>query len=128
MKKRKRVPSVSDAIFGTPNKRTVKNPLTVGFPSLHPSSHPRRDSRRSFSSTQKKQILAQQDYKCARCHKKLGVAYHFHHAKSWSSGGKTTVKNGRALCANCHEEITHKERLEKTDKRRKKRESSFSLI
>ena len=30
-----------------------------------------RDSRRRFTDTQKKQILYQQDNKCAICHKKL---------------------------------------------------------
>jgi nitrate/TMAO reductase-like tetraheme cytochrome c subunit len=120
MGEKKRVSSVSDTIFGVPKMKATKNPLYTDFPNLYPKQT-QKDSRRSFSATQKKQILAQQDYKCARCHKKLGVAYHFHHAKSWSSGGKTIVKNGRALCANCHEEITHKERLKKTDRKRKPR-------
>jgi len=87
MVKKKRIPSVSDAIFGTPSVRSIKNPLNVGLPSLYPTQS-KRDSRRSFSATQKRQILARQDYKCAKCHKKLGVAYHFHHIKSWYSGEK----------------------------------------
>lgn len=78
----------------------------------------KRDKRRSFTATQKKQILAQQDFKCKKCHKKLGVSYHFHHTKPWSSGGKTIVKNGIALCSDCHEELSHKERLKNVDKRR----------
>jgi 5-methylcytosine-specific restriction endonuclease McrA len=99
-----------------------KNPFEL--PSLYPSQ-PRRDTRRSFTSTQKKEILYQQDYKCARCHKKLDPrATHFHHAKPWSSGGRTITVNGRALCASCHEILTHKERLKKVDKRRKKKPSS----
>jgi 5-methylcytosine-specific restriction endonuclease McrA len=128
MVRRKRVPSVSNTIFGTPKIRTVKNPLKVGFPSLYPSQ-PRKDSRRSFSSTQRKQILYQQDNKCARCHKKLDPrATHFHHAKPWSSGGRTKVENGRGLCASCHEILSHGERLKKVDKKRKKREPSLSLF
>lgn len=131
MAKRRHVPSVSDAIFGTPSIRRVKNPLNVTFPSLH-SSEPKRDSRRSFSSTQKKEILYQQDSKCARCHKKLDPrATHFHHEKPWSSGGRTKVVNGRALCADCHEIISHKDRLKRDftpifGARRTKRERRFS--
>lgn len=97
--------NVTGLFFPPPPLREVK-PLTI-----------KRDARRSFTATQKKQILAQQGFKCAKCHKKLGVAYHFHHAKPWSSGGKTIVKNGRALCGDCHEELSHKERLKNVDKR-----------
>lgn len=83
-----------------------------------------KDTRRAFTATQKKEILAQQDFKCAHCHKKLGVAYHFHHAKAWASGGKTTVKNGKVMCPTCHEEITHKERLRNVDKKREPKNSN----
>lgn len=99
-----------------------RNPFEL--PSLYPSK-PKRDSRRSFTSTQKKQILYQQDNKCAKCHKKLDPrAIHFHHQKPWSSGGRTITANGRALCPGCHEILSHKERLKKVDKRRKKKQTS----
>jgi hypothetical protein len=128
VRKRKRVPSASD-IIGIPK---TKNILDVGLPNLYPSSQPRKDSRRSFGSDQKKAILAQQDNKCASAlchHKKLDPReIHFHHAKPWSSGGRTTVKNGRALCASCHEILSHGERLKKTDRKREKREPSLSLF
>jgi len=123
MGKKKRVSSVSDTIFGIPKMKTTKNPLNVGFPSLYPSQT-RKDSRRSFSPTQKKAILSQQDHKCASCHEKLDIAIHFHHAKPWSSGGRTIVQNGRALCANCHEKVTHKDRLKRVDKKRKPRNTN----
>jgi len=127
-KKKKRSPSVSDNIFGIPRIRTVRNPLDVSFPSLYPSQ-PKRDSRRSFLSTQRKEILYQQDNKCAKCHEKLDPrAIHFHHIKPWSSGGRTITQNGAALCPKCHEILTHKERLRKVDKKRKKRKPSLSLF
>lgn len=124
MVKKRRVPSVSDAIFGTPSIRTVKNPLNVSFPSLYPSET-RKDSRRSFTSTQKNQILHQQDNKCARCHEKLDPrATEFDHKKPWASGGRTIVVNGRAVCANCHKKITHEDRLKRVDKKRKSRNTN----
>jgi len=123
MVKKRRVLSVSDAILGTSSIKTVKNSLNVSLPSLYPSQT-RKDSRRSFSPTQKKEILYQQDSKCARCHKKLDPrATHFHHEKPWASGGRTKVVNGRALCADCHEIISHKDRLKRVDKGRKAKES-----
>lgn len=103
-------------------KNMPKDPF--GLPSLNPS-RPKRDSRRSFTSTQKKEILYQQDNKCAKCHKKLDPrAIQFDHRKPWASGGRTITRNGRALCGKCHDIITHNQRLKKTDKRRKKKPSS----
>ena len=83
------------------------------------SPRKKRDSRRAFSPTQKKAIWAQQGGKCAICHKPLDPRYtEYDHGKAWADGGKTTVKNGRALCANCHKLKTHKDRLKKIDKKR----------
>lgn len=119
MVKKRRVPSVSDAISGTPSIRNVKNPLNVSMPSLYPKQV-KKDSRRAFSPTQKKEILYQQDSKCARCHEKLDPrAIEFDHKKPWASGGRTKVVNGRAICANCHKKITHEARLKQVDKKRK---------
>ena len=130
MGKKKRV-HPADTIFGTPFNRKVKNPLSIGLSSLYPKSkQPTKDSRRSFGSDQRKKILYQQDNKCAVCHEKLDPrAIHFHHAKPWSSGGRTIVANGRALCPKCHEILSHEERLKKTDKKRKpKNETPFSIL
>jgi len=94
-----------------------KSPFASLPPSLFPSQ-PKRDTRRSFTSSQKKQILYQQDNKCARCHEKLDPsAIQFDHKKPWSSGGRTITVNGRALCSKCHDIISHEERLKKTDKK-----------
>lgn len=121
---RKKRSLTDNGLFSTTPFKLPKNT----FPNIG-TTQPKRDARRAFGETQKKEILAKQDHKCAKCHKKLGVAYHFHHIKSWSSGGKTTVENGRALCGTCHEEISHKERLKKSDKKRTTRDSNpFSNI
>lgn len=103
-----------------------KNPFDpFELSNLYPTK-PKADSRRAFTPTQKKQILYQQNNKCAKCHKPLDPrAIHFHHIKPWSSGGRTITQNGAALCPTCHEILTHKERLKKVDKRRKKKSSNI---
>lgn len=79
-----------------------------------------RDRRRSFTKTQKNEILYQQDNKCARCHNKLDPrSTEFDHEKPWASGGRTVVVNGRALCANCHKVVSHETRLKKVDNKPK---------
>jgi hypothetical protein len=76
-----------------------------------------RDSRRRFTDTQKKQILYQQDNKCAVCHKKLDPrTVEFDHVKEWSATGETIVKNGAALHPDCHRLKTFNHVLKKTDK------------
>ena len=78
--------------------------------------------RKSFfvDAAQKKEILYQQNSKCAECHEKLTPrATQFDHKKPWSSGGRTIVVNGRALCSKCHDIISHKQRLRTGDKKRK---------
>ena len=75
-----------------------------------------RDKRRVFTSSQKKEILYQQDNMCAICHNKLDPrATQFDHRKEWSSSGKTTIKNGAALCSNCHSIKTHNTLVKKVD-------------
>jgi 5-methylcytosine-specific restriction endonuclease McrA len=70
----------------------------------------------------KKEALARQKYKCARCREELDPrATHFHHKVSWASGGRTITKNEVALCSKCHDIITHAERLKIVDKKRKTR-------
>lgn len=72
-----------------------------------------RDGRRAFTTTQKKHILLQQNYKCAMCFKKLDLTIvEFDHAKPWS-------ENGVALHPDCHRRKTLKENLKKVDKVRK---------
>lgn len=83
------------------------------------SSKSKRDSRRTFTATQKKEILYQQNGKCADAHCGHKIldprAIHFHHGKAWAYGGRTIVANGRALCPECHEIATHEERLKRLE-------------
>lgn len=82
-----------------------------------------RDKRRTFTATQKKEILYQQDNKCAICHTKLDPrAIDFDHIKEWSATGKTTIKNCAALCPTCHRVKTHNSLVKKADKLKTKRE------
>jgi len=76
-----------------------------------------RDKRRAFTITQKNNILYQQDNKCAICHRKLDIRIvEYDHIKAWSAEGKTIVKNGAALCPNCHRKKTFSQRLKAVDK------------
>lgn len=94
-------------------------PIDLGFG----PKKSKRDSRRAFTRTQKNEILAQQKGKCAICHKPLDQrTVEYDHGRAWSAGGPTKVKNGRALCPNCHKLKTHKERLKKVEKKKKKKE------
>jgi hypothetical protein len=118
MVRRKRS-SIDSGIFSTTSFKLPKNT----FPSIGTAT-PKKDIRRSFTTTQKKEILYQQDNKCAKCHKKLDPrAVHFHHEKPWGSGGRTITTNGRALDAECHEIVSHNQRLKKVDKKRTNRDS-----
>jgi 5-methylcytosine-specific restriction endonuclease McrA len=85
----------------------------------------KRDSKRSFTKVEKNEIFDRQNGKCAKCHKPLKLAYtHFHHKKAWSENGKTNINNGIALCANCHSEAHHTDRLKKINNKAKKKSSN----
>ncbi|MCD1293524.1 hypothetical protein CUJ83_00750 [Methanocella sp. CWC-04] len=92
------------------------------------SDDDKRDKRRAFTQSQKKEILHQQNYKCAKCHKQLDLrTVEFDHIKAWSDNGKTTIKNGAALCANCHKLKTHKNTLKKVESKTTKKKESNPL-
>ena len=96
----------------------------------------KRDSKRSFTRTQKNEILYQQNNKCAniKCRKDLDPRdIEYHHDKPWANGGRTINQNGRALCGSCHNVISHKNRLKHSENdtseknnNSKKREKSIS--
>ena len=118
--RRKKTPLFGDLNLGT---SPLKLPKT-SFPSLLPTQTP-KDTRRSFTETQKNEILHQQDGKCARCHKRLDPrAKHFHHAKPWASGGRTKTANGKAVCPTCHKILTHQEQVKQADSTRKTKDSN----
>lgn len=95
---------------------------------IGPKSKSSRDKRRTFTRTQKNEIWAQQGGKCAKCHKRLDLrTVEYDHGRAWSSGGATTVKNGRALCSDCHKLKHHEARLKKHDKKRKEPKDPFGV-
>lgn len=89
-----------------------------------PTKKAGRDSRRTFTRTQKNEIWAQQNGKCAKCKNQLDPrATEYDHKKGWADKGQTVTVNGQALCANCHKKKTHKDRLKKIENKGKKKES-----
>ncbi len=84
-----------------------------------------RDKRRSFTQSQKNEILYQQNGKCAKCHKRLDPRdIEFDHKKPWADKGRTITQNGRALCGSCHNIVNHGQRLKKVDKKLAKKTRS----
>lgn len=78
--------------------------------------------RQSISKSQKDVIWAKQRGKCCFCHKQLCPSYtHYDHIKESHLGGKSTTKNLRAVCANCHSKRHKEDKAKKADKRRTRR-------
>lgn len=106
---------MSDGIWRT---KAGENPFLQGFGSKKSPS--KRDGNRAFNQTQKKEILFQQNNKCARCHGSLDPRdIEFDHKKPWAANGRTITQNGRALHGSCHNIVTHQTRLKKVDRKRK---------
>lgn len=77
------------------------------------------DTRRSFSISQRKELWHRQKGKCGVCKHSLNVlTAQYHHVKPWAEGGRTILENGQAVCPECHGIETHKQRLDKFDKKR----------
>ena len=99
----------------------VKDPL-LGMELTHNiyGNPLRKNDRQPISKSQKNEILAKQKNKCANCKKLLDMrATHFDHIKEVYKGGKSIIANLQALCANCHNIKTHKDKLNKVEKKRK---------
>lgn len=78
-----------------------------------------RDSRRSFTITQKKAIWYDQKGKCNLCSKRLDMrTVIYDHRKRWSDGGRSDMKNGQALCPGCNNMKNYKENLNSAEIRR----------
>ena len=81
-----------------------------------------KPKREPIARSQKNEVLARQKNRCAKCNSLLDMrATHFDHKREVYKGGKSTVSNLQALCANCHNIKTHKDKLKNTE--RKKMES-----
>ena len=105
-----------------PKRRRKSNDLLGG--SMDFGLGPKKKTkpkRESVAKSQKNEVLAKQKNRCARCKKHLDMrCTHFDHIKEVYKGGKSTVSNLQALCANCHNIKTHKEKLKKTEKNKAK--------
>lgn len=109
-------------IGNNPRKVIVGNSGLFSSVNLYPRQEQSgRDKRRAFTESQKHEILHQQNYKCATCHKKLDLRVtEYDHIKPWADKGKTKIINGAALCPTCHRLKTHKETVRKVESRKKK--------
>ncbi|MCX6819076.1 MAG: HNH endonuclease signature motif containing protein [Candidatus Aenigmarchaeota archaeon] len=115
--------------LGTPSKKKSKKEQNIFDFGPAPKKEVERDTRRAFSQTQRKEILYQQDNKCAKCHKKLDPRdIEFDHKKPWASVGRTVIDNGRALCGSCHKIVTHETKLKEVDKKRKSKTKDDNLF
>ncbi len=62
-----------------------------------------RDSRRYFTSEQRKKIYEKSLGYCAECGLSLSETnFHADHIVPYSKGGKTTLENGQAMCTRCN--------------------------
>lgn len=99
----------------------IKDVFGSNYDLFSSSRKDKRDSRRSFTQTQRKEILAQQNNKCAKCHKPLDPrAIQYDHVKPWADKGRTITQNGAALCSICHDIKTHGDRLKKIENKKPK--------
>ena len=63
--------------------------------------------RRPLSPSQKAQVRARQDHKCAECGKPLEGRVEFDHVLALALGGANDISNFEALCAKpCHQART----------------------
>ena len=119
-----------DDSFAPKRGRKNSNPFGGGLDfGLGPKSNS-KPKRESVAKSQKNEVLARQKNKCAMCKKPLDMrATHFDHIREVYKSGKSTVSNLQALCANCHNIKTHKDKLKQTEKKkvqaRKKDDSPF---
>lgn len=98
--------------------------LGIGNPSKRPKNSKliEKDPRRHFSKLQCDEVYSRQSGHCAnpKCKKWLDPKHtEYDHIKPWALGGKTTIKNCQALCANCHSEKTKRERLKGIESKQK---------
>lgn len=66
-------------------------------------THPQTKERRYFSTEVKRQVLKDQNYKCAICKRNTGV-WDYDHKNGNRSNNK--ISNCQALCPNCHAKKT----------------------
>lgn len=103
-----------------------KNPFGIGSLDFGFGTQRKRNVRKKIKPTKrgtlyvadKEKILVRQRGKCAgkTCAKEHGkklpvnIRSHFDHIKPLALGGRDTVSNIQALCANCHQKKTREDR------------------
>ena len=84
--------------------------------------------KKLFSKSQKKVILARQEWKCSCCGKLLSpkskIPPQFDHVEAEGLGGLSVTDNGQALCPDCHALKTAKDYAKIVDERRRKGEKA----
>jgi len=84
----------------------------------------KKNKREPVSKSQKNELLLKQKNRCKACRNILYPTHtHFDHVKPIADGGRSIISNLQALCANCHNIKTHKDRLKKVEKKRRSSES-----
>jgi len=101
-----------------------------GMYGLSSKKEKERDSRRTFTITQQKELKSRQHNKCNLCGTELSDDnIDYDHIKPWEDSGKTTLDNGQAICLKCHRAKTRKDKLKKIDKKRvSKKSDNFPSI
>jgi len=86
-----------------------------------------KPQRQPVSTNQKNEVRIRQEGRCKDCGKVL-VVTHFHHVKYVANGGKSMTGNLVALCPDCHSKRHIREAAEKTDKKRRRKQTNpYSL-
>ena len=79
-----------------------------------------KSKRQPVARSQKNRVWESQKGKCSFCGRRLNPSStHYDHIKEVSRGGKSTTKNLRALCSNCHNERHDIDRALKADKKKR---------
>jgi hypothetical protein len=73
-----------------------------------------RDSRRSFTKSQRRDAYLKANGKCEMCGAELARGWECDHVEEWADGGVTQGYNSRALCRECHREKTYVQRLRRS--------------
>ena len=83
--------------------------------------------RKSFSASQRNDILQEQNDCCAECDSRFSsrLRPHFDHTNGDRTDNRT--ENGQALCANCHDQKSLRESGDSVERRRKKDNDPFDL-
>ena len=83
--------------------------------------------RRRLTEGQKRSVAARYEWKCGMCARTLPSAYQIDHIIPLWAGGEDTPDQCWPLCAECHADKTQRETVERTERRRRIRQSASVL-